>query len=238
MSIYDRLVQLPNVTSGTINGYVPTSAVAAVAVRATAYNVQASAAGRSISSTNANDTSAGTGAQQVTLTYYDNAMAGPKTEVITLNGTTPVNTAASDIRYIESLVVTRVGAGGANVGTIQLFTAAAGGGSVFASIAASDNRTFWAAHYVAAGITCYIVGLRAAATIVSGGATLQSTGDPNSATLPFSNVTGTLRHGTSTVDIPWDPWLVVAGPNLIIVNERPDLALASTAYASFDFVEF
>jgi len=240
MGLFERLVPLPLLAnqSGTINGYVGTTSKSAVAVRASAYVAQGSAAQRSVNSTSANDTSAGTGAQQVTITYYDNSMAGPFTEVVTLNGTTAVNTVGTNIRYIEKLQVTQVGTGGSNVGTIQLWTTTAGGGSVFASIIAGDNQTFWAAHYVSASRTCYVVGFRAALTVGTGGATLQTTGDPNATNLPYTNLTGTLRHGVETNLLDWDPWLVVPGPNLIIVNERPDNAIAQTAYASFDFVEF
>jgi hypothetical protein len=155
-----------------------------------------------------------------------------------MNGTTPVNMVATNVRYIESVKVTQVGSGGSNAGTIQLFTTTAGGGSVFASIAAGDNSTFWAHHYVAASRTCYIVGLRASSTLVTGGVTLQTTGDPNATNLPFVNLTGTLRHDVTTETLHWDPWLPVVGPNLLVVNAKPDNTTAQTVLASFDFLEF
>lgn len=137
-------------------GFINTSATARVPVYATVYTEQTSAARRSIASSSANDTAAGTGARTVCLTYYDNLGAGPKEEELTLNGTTGVNTVATDIQFIESIDVCTVGSTGSNVGVISLYTTINKGGSVFGSIAATDNETFWVHHYVAAGSTCYI----------------------------------------------------------------------------------
>ena len=127
-------------------------------MRATAYVEPAAAAQRSISSANANDTAAGTGARTVAITYYDNTGVGPLVETVTLNGTTAVNTVATNIRFIERMQVLTVGSTGANVGIITLFTATAGGGSAIGTIGtgnilvgAGDRETLWAHHYVATG---------------------------------------------------------------------------------------
>lgn len=139
------------------------------ALRATTYTEPTTAAQRSVSSSNANDTSTGTGAQKITITYFDNSMNGPNTEVVTLNGTTPVNTVATNIRFIERMEVTSVGSGGANAGTITLFASAGGAGGTVGSIGfanraagVGDNQTFWAHHYVRAGKTMYLLGISAA----------------------------------------------------------------------------
>jgi hypothetical protein len=230
----------PGARVGVATGYVGTSATSGVAVRATSYVAQSAAAQRSVNSSNANDTAAGTGAQQVLITYYDNNMNGPFTETVTLSGTTFVNTVNTNIRYIERMDVVRVGSGGGNVGTIALNTQTAGGGSTFASIAASDNATFWCQHYVPAGKTCYITGLRAGADVVNGGATLQVSGDPNLTNVPLMNITGRLRHGSANqvmAILEWDPPLSVVGPNFIVVNEKPDAVTASTVTVSFDYFE-
>lgn len=127
-------------------------------MRATTYNEPAVAAQRSLASANANDSAAGTGARTVRITYYDNVGAGPFTEVVTLNGTTPVNTVATTIRFIESMEVVTAGALGANAGVITLYAATAGGGGVVGTLgyatlipATGDNRTYWGHHYVASG---------------------------------------------------------------------------------------
>jgi hypothetical protein len=147
---------------GIIYGRVQYGAGAGVltAIRATAYTEPAAAAQMSMSSSSAADASAGTGARTVRITYYTGTMTGPFTETITLNGTTPVNTVATNIRFIEKLEVITVGSGGANAGTISLFGSTGGGGGTVGTIgvgtqvaAVGDNDTFWAHHYVATGKT-------------------------------------------------------------------------------------
>jgi hypothetical protein len=129
-------------------------------MRATTYNEQSSAAQRSVASSDADDTAAGTGARTIRITYYDGSGAGPFTEDITLNGTTAVNTAATDIRFVESIEVLTAGASGANEGTITLYVSTGGGGGTIGTIGignlvtgVGDNRTFWGHHYVAADYT-------------------------------------------------------------------------------------
>ena len=135
------------------------------AVRGTTYTEQTGSAGRSLKSTSTSDAPNGTGAQQVTITYYDTNGNGPFTEVVTLNGTTAVNTVSTTMRFIEKMVVTKVGSGGSNVGTISLFTATNGNGGTIGSIgvgtvvsALGDNQTLWAHHYVGNLLTGSVVG--------------------------------------------------------------------------------
>ncbi len=224
---------------GTRNGYVSTAATTNVAVRATVYTAQASAAQRSVKSSSANDTAAGTGARSVRVTYYDNLMAGPKTEDIILNGTTAVNTVNTDIQYIERIDVLTTGSTQGNAGTISLMAAVAGGGATIGTVAAGDNGTFWAHHYVAAGLQAYVRNVRVCSSVVAGASNLQASGDPALGTgLPSKIVSGTLRHGTTTLVVPWDPPLVVQGPALLIMNDKPDAATANVVFAAFDYVEF
>lgn len=132
------------------------------AVEATPYVEPAAQAQRSIVSTNANDTAAGTGARTVRITYYDNTGAGPFTEIIALNGLVPVNTVAVNIRFIEKMETVTVGTvGGGNLGVISLFTGLGGAGTVIGTIGfgtispgSGDYQTFWGHHYVALGSTC------------------------------------------------------------------------------------
>ena len=155
--------------SGSISGHrfgFSSGAGTPQPLRATAYTEPTSAAQRSVSSNNAADASAGTGAQQVTITYYDNGMNGPLTEVVTLNGTTSVNTVNTNIRFIESIEVTRAGTGGVNAGTITLFGSTGGAGGTVGTIGVGnrvivvgDNQTFWAHHYVRPLVTFYLTGI-------------------------------------------------------------------------------
>jgi hypothetical protein len=129
-------------------------------IRATTYNQQSSNAQRSVSSASANDTSAGTGARQVQITYYTATMTGPFTETVTLNGTTAVNTVSTTICFIEKMIVTSVGSNASNVGVITLFVSTGGTGGTIGTIGTGnivsgrgDNQTQWAHHYVATGVT-------------------------------------------------------------------------------------
>lgn len=224
--------------TGRAQGYVGTSATSGVAIRATAYAPQGTNAQRSIKSTSVNDTSAGTGAQTVTINYLDTSFV-QHSETVTLNGTTAVNTVGTNIAFIENMVVATVGSGGGNAGTIQILTATAGGGSVWGSIAAGDNQTFWAHHYVPAGLTCYILGFIGGGTATAGQTILNHFGNPLSSNLPELQIGMTIVHlaGSSfehTFEVP----LAVAGPDLLLLVERPVAVTASTAVAGFEYIQF
>ena len=120
---------------------------------ASAYTEQSSNAQRSLVSSDATDASASTGARTVRITYYDASMVGPFTETVTMNGTTPVNTVATDICFIEKLEVVTAGSNGGNAGTISLMSATAGGGVTVGTIVVGDNETNWCHHYVPSGKT-------------------------------------------------------------------------------------
>lgn len=151
-----------NATTGVIFGRVHYGASAGVLtpIRFTTYTEQTTNFTGSVKSSSANDSSAGTGARTVTITYYDQTGAGPFTETVTLNGTTAVNLVNTNHCFIEKIVVTTVGSTGSNAGTISLFTGSGGTGTTVGSIAfgtitstIGDNQTFWAHHYVLAGKT-------------------------------------------------------------------------------------
>jgi hypothetical protein len=110
-----------------------------------------------ISSSNANDTSAGTGAQTVYIEGVDGNF-NVVSETVELNGQTAVNTTNSYL-YVNSFYVATVGSGGANAGNIN-----AGTGTVTSGVPAVlydiiaigyNNRT--TGHYcVPAGFTGYM----------------------------------------------------------------------------------
>jgi hypothetical protein len=142
-------IQLGGGTQFTIN-----------AIRATPYTEPSAQAQRSVASNNAADTLLGTGARKIKITYYESALVGdtggvPFTEIINLNGTTFVPTAASDLRFIEKMEVIENGSSLGNVGTISLFVNNTGGGGTLGTIgvgnlvaAVGDRQTLWAHHYV------------------------------------------------------------------------------------------
>lgn len=221
---------------GRAVGYTATSATTNKAVRATTYTPQGTNAQRSINSTSANDTAAGTGARTVIINYLTAAFV-LKSETVTLNGTTAVNTVNTDIAYIESLVVASVGSGSVNAGAIQLWTTTGGTGSIWASAAAGDQGTAYAHHYVPTGVTCYILNLNAGATVVSGVTNLvHQTQVANS---PAIQIGAAIVHpAAGQWDHDFPIWLTLTGPELIWVNEKPTAATASVAWSGFEYVQF
>lgn len=227
---------LPGSNSGRSFGYTATSAATSKTVRATTYTPQGTNQQRSVNSTNANDTSAGTGARQVKITYFDASGNGPFTETVTMNGTAAVNTVNTNIALIERMEVVAVGSVGGNVGTIQIFTLTAGGGVVWGSIAASDNQTYWAHHYVPLNKKCHVMSLEGSATAVAGGLTI-NTANPLSSLTPQIAPDITIRHGTTHIFRQYSVPVPVVGPAIIFVNERPDAATASTTFAGFSWIQ-
>lgn len=71
-----------------------------------------------IVSSSANDTAAGTGIRQVRIIYL-NASLVEQAEVVTLNGTTPVNTVATNIRFIQCMHAATVGSLGHAAGSVS-----------------------------------------------------------------------------------------------------------------------
>lgn len=236
---YASTGQIPGVTVSRATGYVGTSAAAGAAIRATVYTPQGTNAQRSIKSSSVNDTSAGTGARTVTINYLNTSFQ-LKSETITLNGTTAVNTVSTDIAFIENIIVSTVGTtGGGNAGTISLFTGLAGAGSAWASIAASDNTTYYAHHYVRAGFTCYLLNVSGGSTTVAGAVTINHSGNPSATNLPQLGIGGTYPHlAAGNEDHEFTIPVAIAGPDLIWLVERPNAATASTAYGTFEYVEF
>lgn len=104
-------------------------------------------------SSSANDTAAGTGARTVRLVYLD-ADYVTRTEDITLNGTTPVNTVATNILRVQDLHVRSTGSGSSSAGTITLKDTA--GSVTYASMTADFNRARAAIYTVPAGKRAFI----------------------------------------------------------------------------------
>lgn len=224
--------------SGRANGYVGTSATSGKAIRATTYTPQGANAQRSLSSTSASDTAAGTGAQQAVVNYLDASFVLHQ-EVVTLNGTTPVNTVGVNLAYDENMAVGQVGSGGGNVGTIQLWTATAGGGSVWASMAAGDNQTAYAHHYVPTGTTCYLLSVKGGSLVTVGQVNINHSGNPSSTNIPQLQVGPTIVHpvGDSrdhTFAVP----LAFVGPDLLWLTTKPNAVTADTSYGHFDYIQF
>jgi hypothetical protein len=229
-----------NVSSGTF-----------VDVRQTTYTEQTTNAQRSVASTSASDAAAGTGARQVTIYYLDQNGSGPGTgtpfytEVVTLNGTTPVNTVATNICFIERIDVTSVGSTGSNVGTINLYTTTAGGGTIFGSITTGsiatgvgDNTTLWTHHYVPANykVRGYIVTAGVIASAGGGSSVTVLRGRvPTSATSPYQVISDILNAAQgNSVTREYSAPIEIMGPYQIVAFATPG-SNNSTLTCSFDF---
>lgn len=231
---------IPNGLSGVTGGYRGTSATTLVPLTATTYTEPASAAQRSVASSSASDTSAGTGTRTLRITYYDNDMNGPFTEDITMNGTGNVNTVATNIRFVEKMESLTVGSNGGNVGTITLFNSTAGGGGAMGTIAVGDGKTYWAHHYIRPNRTMFIRKL-----IISTGSGGTSANYSIRIVKPltanaFENQIGTQYRGVAATIgnvIDFDALAAIEGPAKMIIYIRPDANTASTFYANFTYYE-
>jgi hypothetical protein len=138
-----------------------------------------------ISSSDANDTSAGTGARTVFIEGLNSSYA-VVSETVILNGQTAVNTTNSYL-YVNSFYVVTTGSGGVNAGNINAGTGTVTSGvpAVLYDIIAAGYNNRTTGHYcVPAGYTGYMVeGLFSAG---------QATGS--------TSVTGFLKqHGTDNI---------------------------------------
>lgn len=221
------------------------NAIAIAPVRRTAYTEQTSNAQRSVVSSSANDTSAGTGARQVKIIYYDNNGTGPFFETVTLNGTTAVNTSNVNICYIEDIQVVSVGSGGANAGIVSLKAATAGGGATIGTIAVGDNQTFWSHHYIAQGKTCNITGIscsHSGTTVGSGGVFIMRAKNITPATLATAvdlQVSDSVRlYGqSSTFSRVYQSPIKVDGPARLTMYVTPETASSTIYRSAVDFFE-
>jgi hypothetical protein len=218
------------------NGYTAVAATSAKIIRATAYTPQGADGARSINSTSASDIAGGTGMRSVTISYLTSLFV-LKSETIVLNGLTAVNTVATDIAYIESIIGVSVGSGGVNAGTIQVWTATGGTGSIWGSIAPSDNMTFWAHHYVPAGKTCFILTTTGSGGLA--GATNLLNQDLMVATAPALQKGSSFMHAANnSFDHYYTVPLTIPGGSLIYLTDKPVSSTANTAYGSFDYIQF
>jgi hypothetical protein len=227
--------------SRVVVGYTSNNTTSSKVIRATTgFVFFTSAAQRSIASTSASDTAAGTGAQTVTYTYFDSNMLGPFTDTVTMNGTLAVNTNATNVQFIETVTVATVGSGGSNVGTIEIFAATSGGGADFACINPGDNASYWCHHFVNVNKSALIVAMDCSGSLSTGSSIIYSTGDPRATNLPQVNVSGTKRHAVTQTPTSWDAPVAIPGPNFVFMSETPDNATSvgtNSIYGSFQYID-
>lgn len=226
-------------TAFTVSGFCTTTSTAATVIYATAYTQLLTEAQRSVVSASAADAAAGAGARTIRLTWYTNAWV-LKSEIITLNGTTPVNTVATDIRYVVGMDVVTQGTSSPtnNTGIISLKGTTGGGGATVNTIAAGGGRTHYAHKYVPSGKTVYVTSLRLVGSAVNGTVYFKAI-DPTVST-PASNYITTLRFGSGNQVMSvndFDPPIVVVGPRLIQCELYSDSATSSQQHATISGYE-
>lgn len=122
------------------------------------YTYPSTAAVRYVSSSSANDASAGTGARTVYFEGLD-ANYNEVSETVTLNGQTQVATTKQFLRVHRGYVVT-AGSGNTNAGDIYIGTSGATGGvptsTFYAKIVAGEGQTLMAVYTIPAGKTLYL----------------------------------------------------------------------------------
>ena len=222
-----------------VSGYSSTSNSARATILATAYTEPLSAAQLSMSSSSSLDTSAGTGARTILITYYDNTMTGPLTETVTLNGTSTVNTVATNIRFIESMRVITAGSLGNNQGTITLFGAVAGGGGTVGTIAVNDNQTNWCHHYVGANKSFFLSQVMCGNQGSSGGAlTVLRTLPTVSNSTDYVIIPQIRTLPSRTVSVDFKSPISVVGPARVLLQIKQDSTSSTNNwFAGFSYQE-
>ena len=130
---------VPNHEQWTKNGYNPALSSSDETLWAVGgdYIFPATAQQMEVVSSSASDTSAGTGAKTVEV-YYLTSTFVEKSEIITLNGVTPVATTATDIYRINNFRVKTTGTGLMNAGDIDIRNLA--DTPIYSRIATGVNR--------------------------------------------------------------------------------------------------
>lgn len=113
-------------------------------------------------STSALDTAAGTGCQTIDVHYLD-ATGNPQAEIVTLNGVTPVNTVATNIRFVQSIHTETVGTLGTVQGTISIYKLATPA-TVYNIVSPGGNLSLNGARMVPFGKTFYMTSVAISAS--------------------------------------------------------------------------
>jgi hypothetical protein len=175
-----------------------------------------------VSSANASDTSAGTGARTVTISGLD-ANYSEISETVTLSGQTAVNTVNSYLRVFNLQVLT-AGSGGTAVGIIYAGTGSVTSGvpaTVYAQIEVGYNKSAMAIWTVPAGYTAYVTSY----TFTTASATANNLVTGAMAIRPYGGVFSfeatAKMAGGNTLDRHFDTYLVV--------EEKSDIEMQATA---------
>jgi hypothetical protein len=218
------------------------AATANVPVRFTTYTEQTSNAQRSIASSSATDTAAGTGARTVRITYYSvsaGVVTGPFYEDVTLNGTSYVNTVSTTIAYVERIEVLTVGSGLTNAGTLTLKAATAGGGATIVTVGIGDGKTFLGMHYVVTGRTMKLTSVACGTKGADAATFTVAVANPTNANSYEKQVSDLVRAGTTqnSIQRSYGTPIEIPGPARVQLYVQPDSTSSRTYFASMDWYE-
>lgn len=233
------IVQIQKTSSYCRYGDITTSAITTVPIRRTSLNLSLSTdTGVFLTSSSANDSGSGTGAQKIRVTYYLQSGSGPFTFDATMNGATGVGTPA--LSYIEKLEVIQVGSGGTTSGTIFM--------SIFSpltnvtSMNPGETETFFCHHFVPLGKTSYITGITISHTGIATGNgglfNLKKQSLPLSSH-PLTNALGTIHlTGTNgTINVIFPTPVAIVGPAYFIGYVTPDATTTNTYFSSINLYD-
>lgn len=139
-------------------GNLTAAATVEVLVSNRGYVEPTAQAQRSLVSTSIQDRPSGSGAAAVRVIFL-NSNYELRFEDVTLNGTSAVNMAATDLRFVQDM---RVIQGSYAVGAVKLMTGTDGGGTEIIGIGSGTTEAFLCHHYVPAGHKAWIQGWGAA----------------------------------------------------------------------------
>lgn len=112
-----------------------------------------------VSESQADNGTTATGILTVLIHYLD-AAGDAQIETVTLDGTTPVDTVATDMRFIQAIHSATVGSGGVADGHIKIYKTGTVG-LVYSMIAAGGNMSLVPHRMVPLGKSCYVRGWHA-----------------------------------------------------------------------------
>ena len=165
-------------------------------------------------------------------------MAGPFTEEVTMNGTTAVNTVASNIAFVDRIEVTEAGSQAGNVGTVRMHQGTGGAGGILGQIEIGDNESNWAHHYVADGKTARVTDIGMSVKGTCGGQVHIRKATPTVSNSVENTIDFVQRAepGRSRVHSPRVP-ITVVGPARISLLVKPDSSASHDWNGGFAFYE-
>jgi hypothetical protein len=178
-------------------------------------------------STQAADAAAGTGANTVRVQGLKTWSSAETAEVVTLNGTTPVNTANSYV-IIHRMKLLTWGSGGTNAGVIT--ATAATDSTITAMILAGEGQTQMAIYGVPSGKSLYMSQYYGSVNknVKTAGVDIQVRLNPSPDVLTtgflVKHTKGLVSEGTGDNNHLFDPYWKIEGPAIVKVQCTSDTA--------------